>query len=172
LIAHSDSSAKSGQVSQELTVVTGAPRRLATAVLAVALLLPTTQLVGGVAWAAVPTPSPDVTGEPVAPDLPPDAPFVEPSIGTWIIGGTELEGAAARPPSAVKPVVATSHTTVGTTTHRVTSRQPASTPAADATVLPFTGGHVTTLAPTGLALLVGGVVLMIAARPRRSRVRL
>jgi hypothetical protein len=172
LIAHSDSSAKSGQVSQEFTVVTRAPRRLATAVLAVALLLPATQLVGGAAWAADPTPSPDVAGEPVAPDLPPDAPFVEPSIGTWIIGGTELEGSAAKPPSAVKPVAVTSHTTVGTTTQPVTPRQPASTPAADATVLPFTGGHVTTLAPTGLALLAGGVVLMIAARPRRSLVRL
>jgi hypothetical protein len=154
-------------------VVTGAPRRLATAVLAVAMLLPATQVVAGAAWADDPSPSPDAVTEPVAPDLPPEAPVVEPSIGSWIIGGTELEGTAAKP-AAATPLTVTSHTTSarGTaTTHRATSR-PASAPAVgDATVLPFTGGHVTALAPTGLALVVGGVVLMLAARPRRQAVR-
>jgi predicted phage tail protein len=113
----------------------------------------------------------------VAPDLPPEAPLVEPSIGSWIIGGTELEGTKAKP-AAAAPVTVTSHTTAvrgttttsRTTTHRTTT--PASAPSVgDATVLPFTGGHVTSLAPTGLALVLGGVALVLASRPRRQPVQ-
>jgi hypothetical protein len=159
-------------------VVTGASRRLATAVLAVGMLLPATQLVAGAAWADDPSPSPDAVTEPVAPDLPAEGPLVEPSIGSWIIGGTELEGTQAKP-AAAAPVTVTRHTTAvrgttattRTTTHRTTTT-PASAPSVGgATVLPFTGGHVTSLAPTGLALVLGGVALVLASRPRRQPAR-
>ena len=163
-------------------MVTGASRRLATAVLAVGMLLPATQLVAGAAWADDPSPAPDAVSEPVAPDLPAEAPLVEPSIGSWIIGGTELEGTQAKP-AAAAPVTVTSHptaargttaartTTSRTSTHRTTSSPAGAPSVGDATVLPFTGGHVTALAPTGLALVLGGIALVLASRPRRQPVR-
>jgi hypothetical protein len=155
-------------------VVTSAPaRRLAHAVVALAVAGPAV-LLGGVAWAD-PTPVP-AADESTAPE----APVVQPSIGSWIIGGTELEGTAAQPAKPVaKPAAATSShavsttrrttsrtTTRTTTTHRSTTRT--GTAPDGATALPFTGNHVDALLPVGLTLVVGGVVLTLATRPRRT----
>jgi hypothetical protein len=160
-------------------VVTSAPaRRLAHAVVALAVAGPAV-LLGGVAWAD-PTPAPAAADESTAPE----APVVQPSIGTWIIGGTELEGTAAQPAKSVaKPAAATSShaasttttrttrtTSRTTTTHRSTSRT--GTAPDGATALPFTGNHVDALLPVGLTLVVGGVVLTLATRPRRTVVQL
>jgi hypothetical protein len=167
-----------GQFGQEFLVVTSAPvRRLAHAVVALAVAGPAV-LLGGVAWAD-PTPAP---ADPAAEVAAPEAPVVEPSIGTWIIGGTELEGTAAKPAKPVaKPAAVTSgHTTRATTrtttrtTSRTTTRATSSRTATrtgtapdGATALPFTGNHVDALLPAGLTLIVGGVVLTLATRPRR-----
>jgi hypothetical protein len=111
-------------------------------------------LFGGVAWADDPTPAP-------VDDSATEAPVVQPSVGSWIIGGTELEGTAGTPAKpAAKPAAAT-------TTHTTTSHRTTSSSSGGAHVLPFTGNHVDALLPTGVALLVGGVVLTLAGRPRR-----
>jgi hypothetical protein len=147
-------------------VVTPAPtRRLAHAVVALAFAGPAV-LLGGVAWAdPTPAPAPAATDDTTAPE----APVVQPSIGTWIIGGTLLEGTAAKPakpvakPAAVAPARGT---TASRTTARSTSPRTSTAPGG-ATVLPFTGNHVDALLPAGLTLIVGGVVLTLATRPRR-----
>ncbi|MDT7538300.1 MAG: hypothetical protein QOI82_1885 [Actinomycetota bacterium] len=142
-----------------------AARRLAHAAVALAVAGPAV-LLGGVAWADDPTPAPaDASAT--------EAPVVQPSIGTWIVGGTLLEGTAAAPAKpvakpavqpAAKPAAPTTHVTTRTTSahHTTTSTAPDG-----ATALPFTGNHVDALLPVGVTLLVGGVVLTLAARPRR-----
>jgi hypothetical protein len=159
-------------------VATAVPgRRLATALAALALA-GSSALLGGVAWAD-PTPDPSSTadatpsGEPVAPPDVPEAPATQPSIGSWIIGGTLLEGTTSTPagakPAAPKPVAATStHTTTRSTATTHTAGTSAATAPDGATALPFTGGHVGALLPTGVALLVAGAALMYATRPRRA----
>lgn len=158
-------------------MATSAPaRRLAHAVVALAVAGPA-MLLGGVAWAADPTPAP--ADQPAV-----EAPVVQPSIGTWIIGGTELEGTAGTPAkpvakpaakpaagaparAATRPAVRTTRTSgisPRTVSHRSTTTQGA---PGGATALPFTGNHVDALLPTGIALLVGGVALVLAGRPRR-----
>jgi hypothetical protein len=143
-------------------VVTSAPgRRVAHAVVAVFLAGPAV-LLGGVAWAdPSPGPSPD-----------PAAPAAQPSVGTWLVGGTLLEGTAAKPVAkpVAKPAAPTSHTatTTGSTSTRPVNGTTTSAPAGDTTVLPFTGGHLDALLPTGVALLAGGLVLTFVARPRRG----
>jgi hypothetical protein len=168
-------------------VVTSAPaRRLAHAAAALALTGPAV-LLGGVAWAEDPTPAP-------ADDTATEAPVVQPSIGTWIIGGTLLEGGAGTPAKpAAKPVVkpaakpaaparvttrtsttrtsTTRTSTTRTSTTRSTGSRrtsaPTSTAPDGATALPFTGNRVDALLPVGVSLLVGGVVLTLVGRPRR-----
>jgi hypothetical protein len=146
-----------------------AARRLAHAAVALAVAGPAV-LLGGVAWADDPTPAPaDASAT--------EAPVVQPSIGTWIVGGTLLEGTAAAPAKpvarpagkpavqpAAKPAAPTTHVTTRTTSARHTTT---STAPDGATALPFTGNHVDALLPVGVTLLVGGVVLTLAARPRR-----
>jgi hypothetical protein len=151
-------------------------RRAAYAVVALAFAGPAV-LLGGVAWAEDPTPAP-------ADDNAVEAPVVQPSVGSWIIGGTLLEGTAGQPAKpvakpAAKPVakpaakpagpaVTTTRTTTRTSTRTATVRRTASAGASDgATALPFTGNRVDALLPTGVALVVGGVVLTLAGRPRR-----
>jgi len=147
-------------------VATSAPaRRLAHGVVALAVAGPA-MLLGGVAWADDPTPAP-------ADDTVTEAPVVEPSIGSWIIGGTELEsttGTVAKPAAkpaakaAAKPAAQAGTTTRTTTrSHRTTSGATATGP----TALPFTGNHVDALLPVGITLVVGGVLLTLATRPRR-----
>ena len=139
-------------------------RRLAHAAAALAITGPAV-LLGGVAWAEDPTPAP-------ADDTAAEAPVVQPSIGTWIIGGTLLEGTAATPAKpVVKPVVqpaakpARTTTTTGTASTRRTA--PTATTPDGATALAFTGNRVDALLPIGVSLLVGGVVLTVVGRPRR-----
>ena len=133
-------------------MVTSAPRRrVAHAIVAVCVAGPVV-LLGGVAWA---DPSSDPSPNPAVP-------AAQPSSGTWLVGGTLLEGTAANPAAqpATKPAAPTRTTS--------TSTQPAAvTPSGDATVLPFTGGHLEALLPTGIALLAGGLVLTLVARPWR-----
>ena len=150
-------------------MVTPAPaRRLAHAAVALAVGGPAV-LLGGVAWAD-PTPAP-------ADDTSTQAPLVQPSIGTWIIGGTLLESTstqatkavtkpAAAPPAATRPT----RTTTRTAPRTVAPTTPRSTGAATTgmTALPFTGNHVDALLPAGITMLVGGIVLTVAGRPRRS----
>jgi hypothetical protein len=149
-----------GQFSQEFIVVTSAPgHRVASALVALCLAGPAV-LIGGVAWADPSSgPSPD-----------PAAPTVQPSIGTWLVGGTLLEGTAAKPVAqpATKPVAKPAAGTTTTSTGTTSTRTTVVTPAGDATVLPFTGGHLDALLPTGVALLAGGLVLTFVARPRRA----
>src|SRR3954449_2837717 len=130
-VEHSDRGTKSGQVSQEFTVVTSAPQHaLAAAALGLAFAGSVAMLggLGGTAWADT-TPTP-VAGthaaEPVAPSDAPEAPATQPSIGSWIVGGTLQEGTAGAPaakpaakpaanPAAVQPVRHTTSTTTRTT---------------------------------------------------------
>jgi hypothetical protein len=160
-------------------VATAVPgRRLATALAALALA-GSSALLGGVAWAD-PTPAPSSTadatpsGEPVAPPDVPEAPATQPSIGSWIIGGTLLEGTtsthAGAKPAAPKPVAATGTraTTRSTATTHTAGTSAAATAPDGATALPFTGGHVGALLPTGVAMLAAGAALMYATRPRRA----
>jgi hypothetical protein len=120
-------------------------------------------LLGGVAWAD-PTPAPAATD----PAAEPEAPVVEPSIGTWIIGGTLLEGTAAQPAArpAAKPA-AQPAAPLRVTSRTATRTTHGATAPDGATALPFTGGHVDALLPAGITLLVGGVVLTLVCRPRR-----
>jgi hypothetical protein len=146
---------------------------------ALAFAGPAVLLGGGVAWAADPTPTPDPALDPGVESSAPEAPVVEPSIGTWIIGGTLLEGSAAKPvakPAAkpvAKPAAATSARSAVRSTARSTARPSAgigtaiSTAPDGATALPFTGGHVEALLPAGITLLVGGIALTLVGRPRR-----
>jgi hypothetical protein len=178
-------------------VVTAAPaHRLARAVVALAVVGAVSTL-GGVA-SADPTPAPATDVVPVAPADVPEAPATEPSIGSWIIGGTELEGTAAVPAArpavkpAVKPVarpvaqpaaaprsaVRTTRTSTRTVSRTTSTTRAAATGGAGistavavdgATALPFTGGgHVDTALPSGIALLVGGLGLTLMCRPRRT----
>lgn len=153
-------------------MVTPAPvRRLANAAVALAVAGPAV-LLGGVAWADDPTPAP-------ADDTATEAPATQPSIGSWIIGGTLLEGTAAQPAAkpaakpvakpAAKPAAVTStrSTTRSTSTRTARTSSPA-TASDGATALPFTGNRVDALLPIGVTLLVGGVVLTLVARPRRT----
>src|SRR4051794_417234 len=122
-VEHSDRGTKSGQVSQEFTVVTSAPQRaFATAALGLAFA-GSVVLFGGAAWAdPTPAPATAATAEPVAPSDAPEAPATQPSIGSWIVGGTLQEGTAGAPaanpaakpaanPAAVQPVRHTTSTT-------------------------------------------------------------
>src|SRR3954451_1481026 len=194
-VEHSDRGTKSGQVSQEFTVVTSAPQRaLAAAALGLAFAGSAAMLggLGGTAWADT-TPTPvagTAAAEPVAPSDAPEAPATQPSVGSWIIGGTLQEGTAGAPaakpaakPAAVQPARATTATTkttkttgtatrsTRTSTRRATSSTTsgsAATAPDGATALPFTGGPVDVLLPSGMVLLGGGLVLTAAAaRPRR-----
>ncbi|GAC1445223.1 MAG: hypothetical protein NVSMB55_25110 [Mycobacteriales bacterium] len=225
LVEDSKRGPKSGQVSQEFTVVTAAPSSpMARALVALALAGSAATLGFGAtaAWADG-TPNPGVvTTDPVAADPPPDGPATQPTIGSWIIGGTALDGTAgttvvkpgSRPAvkpvaqSAVKPVaqpavkpavsvaaVPVAGTDRATTTRLMTAATSRATttraaaagaartivrtapstttnPAAGTTpdgarALPFTGGHVDELLPIGIAVLLSGVVLTLASRPRR-----
>jgi hypothetical protein len=89
-------------------VTPASAERLARALVALAVVGAVSTF-GGVA-AAEPTPVPAVEAVPVAPADEPEAPATEPTIGSWIIGGTELEGTAGQPVAkpvakpAVKPV--------------------------------------------------------------------
>jgi hypothetical protein len=139
-------------------VTSASARRLAHAAVALAVAGPAV-LLGGVAWADDPTPAP-------ADGSATEAPVVQPSIGTWIIGGTLLEGTAAAPAKPVAKPAAPSQPTTRVAT-RTTSSTATSTAPDGATALPFTGNHVGALLPVGISLLVGGVVLTLAARPRR-----
>jgi hypothetical protein len=195
-------------------VVTAASaRRTSRAVVALALAGSAATLGFGAttAWADDPTPAATDAGTsgPVAADPPADAPAAPPTIGSWIIGGTELAGGvgnqAAKPvaakPVAAKPVAKPASkpeaqpiavrpaavpaarsttrsytrtytapaTASGPVTTSATSGVPAAAPGG-ATALPFTGGHVEALLPTGLVLLAGGVALTLAGRPRRTAV--
>ena len=138
-------------------------RRLAHAAAALAISGPAV-LLGGVAWAEDPTPAP-------ADDTAAEAPVVQPSIGTWIIGGTLLEGTAATPAKPVaKPVAKPAAKPARTTTTRTASTRrtaPTATTPDGATALAFTGNRVDALLPIGVSLLVGGVVLTVVGRPRR-----
>jgi hypothetical protein len=155
-----------GQFSQESQVVTSAPaRRLAHGVAALAIAGPAV-LLGGVAWAD-PTPAPADAGS--------EAPVTQPSVGSWIIGGTLLEGSsgtAAKPaakPAAVTTTTtrtATTRTSTRTTSGTTTRRTTTATAPDGASALPFTGNHVDALLPAGVCFLVGGVMFMIAGRPR------
>ena len=153
--------------------------RLANAAAALALAGPAVLLGAGVAWAD-PSPAPAdgaATNE---------APAAQPSVGSWIIGGTLLEGSAATPakpaakpaakpvakPAAVAPArtsTRTATTTTRTTSTRTSTRttRSSSTAPAGATALPFTGNHVDALLPAGVCFLAGGVMFLIAGRPRR-----
>lgn len=162
-------------------MVTSAPgRRLAHGLVALALAVPAV-LFGGVAWAEpTPTPAPDQVAVDAAPAT--QTPLVQPSIGTWIIGGTLLEGAgqpakpaakpatkpAAKPPAAQPPALAPTRRV--THTHASTPASTRTSAAAAPTALPFTGGHAQTLLPVGIVLLVGGLALTLLARPRRALV--
>lgn len=141
-------------------------RRFARAAAALAIAGPAA-LFGGVAWADDPTPAPDDTAV--------EAPVVQPSIGSWIIGGTLLEGNAGTPAKPVtKPVTKPAVTSVAPartttrTTRRTTTLRRTSTATGGATVLPFTGNRADTLLPTGIALVAGGVGLLLIGRPRRA----
>ena len=149
-------------------------RRLAHAAVALAITGPAV-LFGGAAWAEDPTPAPET-------------PVVQPSVGSWIIGGTLQEGTAAQPARPAKPAAkpatqtvakpaakpaAVTSTRTGTTrtstrTGTRTGRTSGTATAPDgASALPFTGNRTDALIPTGAALLVGGIVLTLAGRPRR-----
>lgn len=163
-------------------------RRVASALLAIAFATPAVAL-GGAAWAD-PSPAADPalpTSDPTSTD---GAPAAEPIIGSWITGGTLLEGTKSAPATkpvakpAAQPVTATvpaattrtsTRTGIRSTvrhTHAVrTSTPPAAATPDGATALPFTGGHVDALMPAGVALLVGGIALTIATRPRRTALR-
>ena len=153
-------------------MVTTAPvRRVAYAVVALAFACPAV-LLGGVAWAD-PTPAP-------AGDTAVQAPAPQPTVGSWIIGGTLLEGSAAQPAKpAAKPVAkpaaptTTTRTSTRTATRTTSTRRTSTTSGSagtapdGATALPFTGSRADALLPAGIALVVGGVVLTLAGRPRR-----
>ena len=154
-------------------MVTAAPARRAASALVALALAGSGALLGGAAAAwADPTPAPGTSiDQPVPETFAPEAPAVQPSIGTWIIGGTELEATSVKP--AGKPVArpaarpAAPVRTGTTSTPRSSSRGTVAPTAPDgATALPFTGGHVGALLPAGLALLVGGVALTLVSRPR------
>jgi hypothetical protein len=182
---HSGGDPKAGQVSQEFTVATGAPQRRVARACAALALAGTGVLVAGPAW-AVSTPTPVVPGTsvdaPVAETAPAEAPSTAPSIGSWIIGGTLLEGAAGKPAAqpARKPVTPAAPR-AGSGSGRAPAYRPptasgvasstatgsgAATAPDGATALPFTGGPVRALVPTGLALLLGGIALTVCGRPR------
>lgn len=153
-------------------MVTSAPgRRLAHGLVALALAVPAV-LFGGVAWAEpTPTPAPDQVAVDAAPAT--QTPLVQPSIGTWIIGGTLLEGAGQPAKPAAKPAAkppALAPTRRVTHTHASTPASTRTSAAAAPTALPFTGGHAQTLLPVGIVLLVGGLALTLLARPRRALV--
>jgi hypothetical protein len=116
-------------------------------------------LLCGVAWAEDPTPAP-------ADDSATEAPAVQPSVGSWIIGGTLLEGNAGTPAKpAAKPVAKPRPAVVRTS--NTPSSGSGTAVSTEATALPFTGNRADALVPVGITLLVGGVVLTLAGRPRR-----
>src|SRR3954453_4179637 len=136
-VEHSGRGTKSGQVSQEFTVVTSAPQRaLAAAALGLAFAGSVAMLggLGGAAWAdTTPTPVAGTTAaEPVAPSDAPEDPATQPSVGSWIIGGTLQEGTPGPPaapvakpaanPAAVQPARATTATTKTTKTTGTATR--------------------------------------------------
>jgi hypothetical protein len=137
---------------------------------------------GGTAWADDPTPA---AGAGAAAPAPAD---VQPTSGTWIIGGTLQEGAQSVTPPVTQPVVqpvakpatkpvakpvakpvtqpATRPVAKPVVRTRTTAPRTV-TPAGDATVLPFTGpGHVELLLPVALLLLGTGLGLTVLGRPR------
>ena len=173
-VAHPEGRTKWGQVSQEFTVVTAAPVRRTASALVTLALAGSGALLGGTAWAD-PTPAPGTSiDQPVPETSASEVPAVAPSIGTWIIGGTELEASSVTPAGkpAARPVAqpaAVPARTRTTHTHQSSTRGTIAPMAPDgATALPFTGGHVDALLPTGLALLVGGVALTLVSRPRAT----
>jgi hypothetical protein len=169
-------------------VVTAAPRRRVTNALVALAIAGATSTLGGVAWAD-PTPEPTAgttatataTAADEAANSAADAtPTVLPSGSTWIEGGTLLEAAKPVIKPAAKPVtrVVSTRTTTRTTTRssaRTSTRTATGSTAASARAaapdgalaLPFTGGHVQALLPTGFAMLLVGVALTFASRPRR-----
>ena len=163
-------------------MVTSAPqRRFAYGVVALAFAGPAV-LLGGVAWA---DPSPAPADNAATDTAPAETPAVQPSVGSWIIGGTLLEGSAGTPakpatkpvakpaakpaaqPAVVAPARTTTRTSTRTTTRRSTGGATTSTPTGPS-ALPFTGNHLDALLPAGLCFLGGGVMFVIAGRPRRA----
>ena len=170
-------------------MVTAVSRRLTTAALGIAVLVPSGVLLAAPALAEdeVATPTSDI-GEAVYEEATPDpvtglypgqfVPATESSPATpgWITGGTLQEGVVAAPVTkpaakpAVKPAVKPVAQPVTAPVQGPSARRTSTTsPVGEPTALPFTGPErLLAQLGAGAALVLGGAFVLVAARPRRT----